>query len=60
VINFAGNDYEGHLNYRMALLSFPSAQQLSLDILADAGFLHYEGAVLRETTNKTLCSMGYI
>jgi hypothetical protein len=49
-----------YLKYRVSVLSFPSAQQLSLNVAADAGLLYCRGAVLRETTNQTLCSRGYI
>jgi hypothetical protein len=41
-----------YLKYRVSVLSFPSPQQLS-----DTGFLYYKGAVLRETTNETCCSI---
>ena len=32
-----------YLQYSVFVLSFPSAQQLSLNAAADAGFLHYKG-----------------
>jgi hypothetical protein len=46
-----------YLRYRVSVLSFPSAQQLSLNVAADAGSLHYKAAVVRETTNETLCDI---
>lgn len=46
-----------YLKYSVSVLSFPSAQQLSLNVAADAGCLHYKGAVVRETTCETLCSI---
>jgi hypothetical protein len=46
-----------YLKYRVSVLSFPSAQQLSLNVAADAGFLHYKGVVVREMTYGTLCSI---
>jgi len=46
-----------YLQYRVFVLSFPSAQQLSLNVAADAGYLHCKGAVVRETTCETLSSV---
>lgn len=46
-----------YLQYRVFVLSFPSAQQLSLNDAVDAGFLHYKSSVVRETTYETLRSV---
>lgn len=46
-----------YLKYRVSVLSFPLAQQLSLNVAAAAGCLQYKGAVVRETTYETLCSI---
>jgi hypothetical protein len=46
-----------YLKYRVSVLSFPSAQQLSLNVAAYAGCVHYKVAVVRETTYETLCSI---
>jgi hypothetical protein len=47
--------YIHEFNYRVSHLLFSQAQQLSQDVLVDAGFLCDKAAMLRETIKETLC-----